>query len=200
MVKRSTWILLAILALVIGAYFLLKNRPMKPGQATPTALGNTFLVTKSDGVLQSLQINDAQNHTVRMQRDPNGIWVITAPTTGEADQSLASAAETQVGALRIVTMLETTPELGAIQLAKPAYIIELTFNSGTQHKIEVGGLTPTSSGYYVRYDSKNIYVVSQDGIDALLNLLKAPPYPPTETPAPTDIPLTTTPETITPTP
>ena len=200
MVKRSTWILLAILALVVGAYFLITNRPAKPGQATPTALGNTFLVSKSDGVLQSLQIDNTQFYTFRMQRDPNGVWVITAPSAGEADQGLAGAAETQVGALRIVTMLETSPDLSAIQLAKPVYTIELTFNTGARHKIEVGGLTPTSSGYYVRYDSKNIYVISQDGIDSLLNLLKTPPYPPTATPALTDTPPSTTLETVTPTP
>ena len=197
MVKRSTWILLVILALVVGAYFLIKNRPAKPGQATPTAIGDTYLVTQSDGTLQSLQIDDAQGHTVRMQRDLTKVWVVTAPTNTEADQSLASAAETQVGALRIVTMLNTPPDLSTIQLIKPAYTIELAFTNGNQHKIEVGGLTPTSSGYYVRYDGGKVYVISQDGIDAILNLLKSPPYPPTATPAPTDTPAT---ETTTPTP
>ncbi len=200
MVKRPTLILLIVLALAIGAYLLIKNRPLKSTESTPTVLGNTFLVTKSDGVLQSLRINDSQGHTVQLQRDPSKVWVVTAPTPGEADQALASAAETQVGALRIVTTLETIPDLSTVKLDSPAYIIELKFDSGIQHKLEVGDLTPTGSGYYLRYDGGKVYVISQNGIDSLLNLLKAPPYPPTATPAATDTPtLTPTLEATTPT-
>jgi hypothetical protein len=119
--------------------------------------------------------------------------VVTLPKTGTADQALAGAAETQVGALRIVTTLENQLNLGDAGLETPAYTIELTFVSGTKHVIQVGTLTPTSSGYYVRYDAGNLYVVSQSGIDALLKLLTAPPFPATPTPLPS------TPETITPT-
>jgi hypothetical protein len=212
MIKRSTWILLALLVLAIGAYFLFKKFPSQSSQATPTAITDNFLITKTDGVLQSLQITNNQGQTFRMQRDPSKVWVITSPSTGVADQGPASAAETQVGALRIVSSLDIPTDLGSFQLAAPVNIIELTFDNGTQHKIEVGSLTPTTSGYYVRFDTQKIYVVSQDGIDSLLNLLKSPPFPPTATPVDTDTP-TETPaseasaptstlsaETITPTP
>ncbi len=60
----------------------------------------------------------------------------------------------------------------------------MTFVSGVSHKIEVGNLTPTSSGYYVRFDGGKIYVIEQSGIDALLNLLTTPPFPATATPSP----------------
>ena len=46
-------------------------------------------------------------------------------------------------------------------------------------------MTPTSSGYYVRFDGGKIYVIEQSGIDALLNLLTAPPFPATATPVAT---------------
>jgi hypothetical protein len=200
MVKRPTWILLIILALAIGAYFLIKNRPLKSSQSTPTATGNTYLVTKADGTLQSLRIDDNQGNVVQLQRDPSKVWVLAAPTPGEADQALAGAAETQVGALRIVTTLETIPDLSVVKLDSPAYTIVLMFDSGIQHKLEVGDLTPTGSGYYVRYDNGKVYVISQSGIDSLLNLLKAPPYPATPTPAVTDTPsLTPTLEVVPPT-
>jgi hypothetical protein len=194
MIKRPTWILLVILALVVIVYFVVKNHGSTAStQSTPTALGNNFLVTQADGTLQVLRIADAQNQVFQMQRDTSGIWVVTLPKTGTADQALAGAAETQVGALRIVTTLENQLNLGDAGLETPAYTIELTFVSGTKHVIQVGTLTPTSSGYYVRYDAGNLYVVSQSGIDALLKLLTAPPFPATPTPLPS------TPETITPT-
>jgi hypothetical protein len=185
MVKRPTWILLAVLALAVGAYFLIKNQSSKANALTPTPTANSFLITQADGVLQSLRISDGKGNTFQMQRDLSKAWVITAPTSGAADQGLAGAAETQVGALSIVTILETPPAPSAVGLATPAYTMEMGFVSGASHKIEVGSMTPTSSGYYVRFDSGKTYIIAQSGIDALVNLLTAPPFPATATPVAT---------------
>jgi hypothetical protein len=88
-----------------------------------------------------------------------------------------------------------------VGLEIPAYTLELGFISGKSHKIEIGNITPTNSGYYIRYDDGEIYVISQTGIDALVNLLIAPPYPATETPAPTlEITSASMPEVASPTP
>jgi hypothetical protein len=185
MVKRPTWMLLVILAIVVVAYYFVKNTSSKSSEPKPTVKGIDLLLTQSDGVLQSLRIYDQQGHIFQLQRDLSKIWVITAPTTGVADQGLAGSAEAQVGALRIVTILDAPPDLKEIGLAIPAKIMEFGFVNGTSHKIEIGSMTPTGSGYYVRYDAGTVYVISQSGIDALLNLLTAPPYPATETPSPT---------------
>jgi len=183
MIKRTTWIMLGILVLVVVAYFVIKNRTSATStQATPTTFGYDFLVTQADGTLQSLRVIDNQNQVVQMQRDTSGTWLVTLPTPGAADQALAGAAETQVGALRIVATLDSQLDLGAAGLDSPAFTLEFTFISGLKHVIQVGTLTPTNSGYYVRYDAGNLYVVSQAGIDALLNLLTAPPFAATETP------------------
>jgi hypothetical protein len=201
MVKRPTWILLLILVLVVGVYFLIKNQPLRASSITPTATESSFLVTQSDGVLQSLRIYDDKGHNFQMQRDLSKTWVITAPSSGVADQALAGAAETQVGALRIIVILDSPPEPTVVGLMVPAHTLEMRFVSGIIHKLEVGNLTPTGSGYYVRYDAGKTYVISQSGIDALLNLLTAPPYPVTPTPAPTAVSINTPiPETVSPTP
>ncbi len=187
MIKRPTVILLAIFVLVVAAYLIIKNRTTSlAAQSTPTAMGNTYLVTQADGVLQVLRIIDSQNRAFQMQRDTSGTWQITLPTSGTADQALANAAETQVGALRIVTKLDNQLSLTDAGLDSPSFTIELTFIGGQKHVIQVGMLTPTSSGYYVRFDSGNLYVVSQSGIDPLVNLLTAPPFPATATPYPTN--------------
>jgi hypothetical protein len=186
MIKRPTWILLLVLALVVVVYFVVKNRNSGTSVlSTPTAIGNYFLITPADGTLKVLRITDAQSHVFQMQRETSGIWVVTQPTTGTADQSLAGAVETQVGALRIVTTLDIQLNLGDAGLSTPADTIELTFENGLKHVIQIGTLTPTNSGYYIHFDAGNLYVVSQAGIDALLKLLTAPPFPATETPVPT---------------
>ncbi len=58
MIKRSTWVLLTILILLVAAYFIINANPSKPAVSTPTAAGEAFLVTQSNGVLQSLRIYD----------------------------------------------------------------------------------------------------------------------------------------------
>ena len=186
MIKRSTWLMLAIFTLAIAAYLIVRSRTSAGStELTPTAPGTNFLITQADGTLQSLHIYDKQNHITQMQRDTSGTWIITLPTPGNADPSLAGAAETQVDALRIVTILDNQLNLKDAGLDFPSYTMDLVFTSGKQHVIEVGTLTPTNSGYYVRFDAGNIYVISKDGIDALLNLVTAPPYLATETPLPT---------------
>lgn len=186
MIKRPTWMMLAILAISIAAFILLKNHnPTSSLVTTPTALGNGFLVTPADGKLQILRLSDKNNHVFQMQRDTSGVWVVVLPTIGTADQGLAGAADTQVGALRIITALEDQLKLADAGLDSPAFTMELTFDNHTKHVLQVGNLTPTNSGYYVRWDASKLYVISQSGIDAILNLLVTPPFPSTITPLPT---------------
>ena len=185
MIKRSTWILLVILALVVGAYFVIKAKISGAStESIPTALGDNFLLTQADGRLLSIRISDKHGKVVQMQRDTSGTWIVTLPTTGAADQSLAEAAETQVDALRIVTTLNNQLNLVEAGLVSPAFSIELIFSNALKHTIQVGPMTPTNSGYYIRFDSQNVYVVSQAGIDALLNLLTSPPFAATQTAMP----------------
>ena len=210
MVKRPTWILLFILALVIGAYFYLKSQPLKSSAPTPTALGTRYLIPKGDDLVTKIHIVDAQGNSLQMGRDATGNWAImvgqsptiTQPKLAAADQSQAEAAETQLFALSVLTTLETSPSLDVIGLNPPAYTISLEFSSNRQQVLKVGALTPTGSGYYVQLEDK-IYVISQSSIEAVLELLKNPPYAATPTPVPvmvatatiteTPIPATATP-------
>jgi hypothetical protein len=183
MIKRPTLILLVILALVVIAYFVINGRGLTPSASyTPSATVTSFLITPSDGTLQVLRISNSNNKVFQMQRDTGGTWVVTQPTTGPADQALAGAAETQVGALRIVTTLDNSLNLSDAGLSTPADTIELTFANNLKHVVQIGNLTPTGSGYYIRFDGGNLFVVSQAGIDALLKMLTTPPFPATQTP------------------
>ncbi len=180
MVKRPTLILLIVLALVIAAFFYLNERPLKATAPTPTAIKSSFLITKDNGALTWIHILDAQGNSLQMERDASGNWAITQPELAAANQSQAAAAETQFFALSVLTTLETSPALDVIGLNPPAYIITLGFFSETQKVLEVGSLTPTGSGYYVSFEDK-IYVISQSSINAVLELLRNPPYAETPT-------------------
>jgi len=191
--------LLFILVLLLAAYFFINNRRSATSTTiTPTTAPENYLFTSADGALQGLHIVDKQGNAFQMQRDSSGTWQIVLPTQGTADQGLAEAADTQVGALRILTTLDNQLNLADAGLDSPTYTIELTFVSGTQHVLQVGMLTPINNGYYVRLDGGNLYVVSQPGIDALVGLITSPPFPATVTPVPTlEVTLTPTLELVT---
>lgn len=198
MIKRPTWIVLVLFILALGGYFFLKYRPpQKSNTATPTTSGSTFLLPANGPKLKSIRISDQNKAVTMIERDNNGTWNVSLPAPAPADQSAAEAAETQVGALSIVTQLNTTPPQSAMGLATPADTIQLVYLDGTQHTLQVGSKTPTSSGYYVRFDHNSLYVISVDGIDPLLEMLANPPYVPTPTPT---LPPSTPNPSLTPTP
>ncbi len=199
--KRTSWTLLVLLAIAIGVYFAIKyTNEKKAAEATPIPETNSYLIQETDNVLTRIRIFDQDYHIVEMQRNQEGFWDVTLPTVGTADQALASEAETQFGALGIVTDIGQVTSLGDFGLSFPTYTIKLTYANGVEHKIEVGNTTPTESGYYVQLDDAGVYVISQYSLNAVLKLINNPPYPATETPTPTlELP-TNTPEAITPTP
>ncbi|MFH2102703.1 MAG: DUF4340 domain-containing protein [Chloroflexota bacterium] len=174
MIKRQTWLLLILLVVVIGIFFILRGRPTTSTEPTPTALGYNFLVTENS-FLASLRMYDPEYHFLLLERGEDAIWTVTLPHPGDADQALAEAAATQALSIRIVTMLETAPSLDTLGLNPPAFTIILTFVNGREYTIEIGSLTPTSSGYYARRSDGQIFVISTS-IDALLGLLENPPY------------------------
>jgi len=186
MIKRPTLVLLLLLGLIIIAYFLINKRSsLTTAEITPSAQSVVLLITDAEGSLQSLHIISSAGQFFQMQRDTSGSWIITSPVPGIADQSLAEAAVTQVGALRIISRIESQTNLKDYGLDTPTDTLEFTFINGLQRIFQVGPLTPTSSGYYLLNENGNVYIVGRSGIDALLNLLVAPPYASTETPIPT---------------
>ena len=189
MIKRPTWIVLILLILALGGYFFLKYRPPAALAPTPTATANGFLLPSSGPKIKSVRISDQDNHVTQFDLDSSGQWTVSLPTPAPADQASAEEAVTQVEALSIVTKLDNSPPQGAMGLSSPAEIIQVAYADGSQHTLEVGSKTPTSSGYYVRLDHNQVYVISTDGIDPLVQLLTAPPYVPTPTPvSPTSSP------------
>jgi hypothetical protein len=186
MVKRPTLILLLILGLIIFAYILINRQTsLIKQETTPTIQGNDLLISAEEGSLQSIKISSNNDQYFQMQRDTSGAWIITLPSAGIADQALAGAAETQVGALRVISKIENQNNLKDFGFIEPADTLEFSFSSGTQRVFRKGSLTPTNSGYYLLDEKENLLVVSKAGIDALLKLLVAPPFPPTETSVPT---------------
>jgi len=195
--RRSTVIYLLLFLVLAGTYYYLDNReqPADISLTIEPSAEISYLFTAEDGLPTSIHIESKSGDTVEVTRDAENAWVMTQPIEGKADQASAEAAASQVATMQIVdTVPDVDPDI--VGLTDPEYTLTIQFTSGVERKAEIGVITPTESGYYVRNSNGDIVIISRSSVDALLALLTNPPY--LETPTLSPIPLTETP--IPPTP
>jgi hypothetical protein len=181
--RTGTWLAILMLAILVGfAYYLKKQKDAPSLEATPTP-GITYIFTSEDGLPSGIEIAPAEGDAQRVKIERiDGAWKLSLPFEAEANQGSAQAAADQVTKLRMLG--EVDAALDILGLDKPTHIIDISFTGGKTHKLKVGSVTPTQSGYYTSVDGNRIVVLSKDGIDALLNLQTSPPYLATPTPSP----------------
>ncbi len=197
MIRRSTLVVLIVLAALIAFSFYLKNQQAtQAARPTPTE-GSASLFTTADGSPTDVKIVAAAGNSVEFGRDPTGTWVVKAPLAVPADQGASEAAATQVTGLRVLSNVQLG--LDVVGLDKPTETLNVTFNSGKTHRLLIGSVTPIQNGYYCQLDGGSVVVVDKPGMDALLGLLTSPPYLATLTPvaSPTSAPTASAPPSTT---
>ncbi|SRR6266498_395775 len=199
MIRRSTVVYLLLLLVLAGAYYYLNNRN-KPADIEVTTEPSeevSYLFTAQEGTPSSIHIESKAGKTVEVARDASNAWVLTQPIESKADQAAAEAAASQVTTMRVLdTISDIDPKI--IGLEVPEYVLTIKFTAGVERTVDVGVLTPTESGYYVRDPAGKIVIISRDAIEPLIGLLDNPPYLETLTPSP--VPPTETLTLIPPTP
>lgn len=181
--RRSTVVYLVLLLVMAGIYYYVNNRE-QPADITVTLepeLQVSYLFTAEEGLPTSIRIEAKDGETVEVARGADEAWALSLPIEAKADQAATEAAATQVSTLRILDSVpDVDPEI--VGLSVPEYTLVIRFTSGVERKAEIGVITPTESGYYVRDADGEIVIVSKSSLDSLLGLLTNPPY--LETPLP----------------
>jgi plastocyanin domain-containing protein len=182
--------LVTFILIVAVSIYISQKKTTEEAAATPEGGETTYVFTESDGIPSGIKIEPAEGEAVELQRDDKNVWGLILPTKTEANQSLAEAASTQLGAISIVKpkIDGNTADFG---LDAPAFVITTTFAGGKTHILEIGDPAVTSNGYYARLDKGDIMLISLSGIDSLTQLAAFPPY--LNTPTPTPLPPTATP-------
>ena len=180
--RGSTVVYIVILLVLVGVYFYLNNReqPAEIELTMDPVTEASYLFTAEEGTPTSIRIESKSGETVEVARGEDNAWVLNQPIEAKADQGAAEAAASQITTMPI---LDTVPDVdpGIIGLEDPEYLLTVQFSAGGERTVDVGVITPTESGYYVR-DADKIVIISRSAIDSLLGLLTNPPY--LETPAP----------------
>ena len=182
--KRSAWILLVLLILAVGIYYLIDILQDKRtlSETEPPVEPAEYLVVEPEAVLTTIRLFDQSLNILVLSRNEEAIWEILVPRFDFADQTKVSALETQVDSLMAISTIGWVSNLDDFGLTLPAITIKLEYSNSRAHQIAVGKSTPTNSGYYVQVDHGQVLVVSQISLDAITDLLTMPPYQPTTTP------------------
>jgi hypothetical protein len=190
--RRPTVIYLLLFLVLAGTYYYLNNREQPADISLTVEPGSevSYLFTAEEGLPTSIRIEAKTGEIVEVARDAENAWALTQPVEAKADQAAAEAAASQVTTMQI---LDTIPDIDPdiVGLTDPEYTLTIKFTNGVERMVEIGVITPTESGYYVRAVNGDIVIISRSSVDALLGLLTNPPY--LETPTPSPIPLTETP-------
>lgn len=193
--RRSTVVFLLLLVVMAGLYYYLNNREQPADISltlTPEA-ETTYVFTAEEGLPTTIRIEARSGEVVEVARNGEGAWELILPEKAAAEQAAVEAAASQVTTMRVLDSVPNVdPEV--VGLADPEYVLSVVFTSDVERIAEIGVITPTESGYYVRNPEGGIVIVSRSAVDSLLALLSSPPY--LETPTPSE----DTGTTLTPTP
>lgn len=188
MIRRSTWIVLAVfLALLALAFFWEDIPALNPPQDTPTPLAEIpplfdFAVDE----VSRLAMRDKLGNQVVYDRSSDGLWHTDALPEASVDELDSAAVAQVVGQLanwRPLSSIDSITELEAIGLVDPEVSITVTLTRGDVLQIGIGDQTVTGSGYYVRSGSQPPQVVNLSAVDQVVDLLYSPPVA-AETPTP----------------
>ena len=182
--KRSTTVVLIIFVALAGLLGYLKQKDdgteTADVETTPTTPVE-FLLTNTDGVPTTIDIQSNIGEQVTIARNESGLWVLKQPIETEANQGSAEAAATQLKSLRIVSRPEVNTNV--VGLVPPSYTLTVELSSGSKKVVRIGDITPTGSGYYTNVEgSDEVLILSKDGLDSLFIMLESPPYESTPSP------------------
>jgi hypothetical protein len=187
MVRRSTWMVVIVFALLLaGAFWQRQRLANAPAAATPTGSAPDVILFPDYASITALRVDHTGGQTIAATRDAQGQWQLQQPPA-PTDSAALEAAVNQLGQLTPQSSLLNPPTLQAMGLDAPAYRLQADYSDGRQILLSVGKKSPVGGAYYVLLNGKDIYVVSSYGLEMVLNLAENPPVVATPTGAATPV-------------
>lgn len=181
MIRRTTWVLLAVFIVLLGVLFYLQRNPIvKTEPETPTPA--VMLISLEQDQIERLQIEDQQGNKVVFIKGADGAWGLADPPAELVDDSVVQSMLSRLAGLSALSTFNGQAQAAALGLEPPRYVVIVSTGAGDVQTLYIGNPTPTGSGYYLRVDDGPVYVVSQLSVDTLLTPLTDPASIATATP------------------
>lgn len=172
MVRKQTWILLIIFALLLGVTFYLQKNPLPKNEAlTPSTTSSRRLLQgweSSD--ITWMELKESQGNTIQIMQNDLGNWVLGNETKDQVDIGKAEQLRTEIAEMRAIATLPENYHLDAVGLNAPSRTLTIRDAQGKQITINIGSSDPTDSGYYVQLASQAPVVIDKWALDGILDL------------------------------
>lgn len=199
MVRKPTWILLGLFAVLLAGVFYLQKNPLpEPASKTPSPTAAPRLLEGwAAGDIVFMEMKDSQGKDIQLTQNADGAsWTLGPDSKQKVESGLVEEIRSQVVEFRAVTTLPAGYQLEPIGLQTPKRSLALRNKQGKQAELRIGAATPTGDGYYVQVDNQAPVVLSKNTIDGTLDLFNnalptptpAPAAPTTTNPQPTNTP------------
>ncbi len=165
---RNAIILVVIVALLVGAYFVISKNKAADSTSEPSSSTTSIKLTDlTTDKVESVTLQNPDGTFVITQKGTD--WVLTTPADIKADSSVLSSIAINAASVTADKLVEeNAQDMSKYGLDKPV-IVKLKLTDGTVKSLEIGAVTPTKGGYYVRLTGENkVYVVGSYTIETLL--------------------------------
>jgi hypothetical protein len=165
---RNAIILVVVVALLVGAYFLFSNMKKEEGDTTDTASSTIKLIDFSTTDVTDVTLKNQEGTFVITHKDTD--WVLVSPTDLKADSSVLSSIAINASSVSASKLVEeNAQDLSKYGLDKSPVVVTVKKKDGTEKSLEIGDLTPIKSGYYVKLTGENkVYVLDEYSAESLL--------------------------------
>ncbi len=155
---RNAIILLVVVALLAGAYLLVRNMKKDDTLTDPTEQYERLTDYLTEDIESVTLINKSGTFVI-VKKDDN--WALSSPTDIRYDADILSSIVINASSIVADKVVEeNAADLSIYGLTDPAKAVVKT-KSGEETILEVGNLTPTGGGNYVKLAGSNkVYVIS----------------------------------------
>ena len=182
MIRRTTWIIIAIFVVLLGVLLYLQRNPIQKdnGETTPTP--QIDLISFAEGDISAVRLKDGSGKEINLEKSSGGTWALADPPVNLDNDSAVQSMLAQIAGLTALSELDNQVQADVLGLDPPLYTVAVTKTDGSLATILVGMETPTGSGYYLRVNDGPVYVVSKFNVDTILTPLTDPSSIATATP------------------
>ena len=190
MIKRSTWVVLAIFVILIAAAILIQRTTNETELVEPTPtiqLVQPLLYDLGSSAITWIQFTDAEGNLVEVERESaSADWLVVGESEETSDSFRIGSIAGQLLTMQAMTTFETALGIETVGLDAPAYTITMRTSTGEEIVTTVGNLTAIGSGYYIQVNDGDVMVVAKLVLDEVLGILTEPPLLATPTPEVTE--------------
>mgnify|MGYP001036304500 CR=1 FL=1 len=190
MIRRSTWITLAVfITLVVTALVLQRYKKdevaVEPTLTPKPAMPLIYNLTAQDIIW--IEFKTASGNLIEVERNsPSASWVIVGETEETSDSSRIESIVSILVGMRATRIFEAPLGIDTVGLDSPAYTITMRTTSGEDVITRIGELNVVGSDYYIQVNNESAVMVAKLALDEVLKIFTEPPLVATPTPGATE--------------